>query len=82
VQVRIKKFEVNMDVKSSGIEFEVRTPDGTSQIGDCYLTMTGLVWCIGKTHKKNGIKLSWTELQSILASQAAKAAALKAAASA
>jgi hypothetical protein len=61
MQVRIKQFDVNMDVKSSGIEFEVRTPDGTTQLGDCYLTMTGLVWCHGKTNKKNGVKISWIE---------------------
>ena len=35
MEVHIKKFEVNMLVKSNGIEFEVRKPDGSSQIGDC-----------------------------------------------
>jgi hypothetical protein len=33
VQVKIKEFNVEMDVKSSGIEFEVRTPDNTAQHG-------------------------------------------------
>lgn len=48
MQVKIKSFDVNMEVKSNGIEFEVRNPDGSAQIGDCYLTMTGLIWCKGK----------------------------------
>jgi len=79
VQVRIKKFELDMDVKANGIEFEVRTPDGKSQVGDCYLTMTGLIWCNGKTIKKNGTGISWQELELILASDATKKAAIKAA---
>jgi len=61
MQVRIKQFDVNMEVKSSGIEFEVRTPDGSQQLGDCYVTMTGLVWCKGKTSKKNGVRISWKD---------------------
>lgn len=61
MQVKIKKFDVNMEVKSSGIEFEVRSPDGSQQLGDCYLTMSGIIWCKGKTSKKNGIKISWKQ---------------------
>jgi hypothetical protein len=79
VEVRIKKLDINMHVKQSGIEFEVRTPNGASQVGDCYLTMTGLVWCKGKTTKPNGIKITWNELADVLASDATKKAALKAA---
>ena len=30
MQVAIKSFDVNMQVKSNGIEFEVRSPDGTT----------------------------------------------------
>ena len=79
MEIRIKKFDVNMLVKSKGIEFEVRTPDGMSQIGDCFLTMTGLIWCVGKTTKQNGVKLSWDDLSVILTSDDSKKAALKAA---
>ena len=79
MEVHIKKFEVNMLVKSNGIEFEVRKPDGSSQIGDCYVTMTGLVWCKGKTTKGNGVKISWDDLATVLDSSAAKKAAVKAA---
>ena len=45
MDVRIKQFDVKMNVKAKGIEFEVRTPKGGSQIGDCYVTMKGLTWC-------------------------------------
>jgi len=68
MQVKIKEFNVDMDVKSSGVEFEVRKPDGSEQIGDCFLTMTGLTWCKGKTDKKNGIKITWDEFIAIMAS--------------
>ena len=79
MEVRIKKLDINMHVKQNGIEFEVRTPDGSSQIGDCYLTMTGLVWCKGKTTKPKGTPISWGDLAVVLSSNAAKTAAVKAA---
>ncbi|MDB4614554.1 hypothetical protein OAH18_02565 [bacterium] len=79
MQVAIKNFDVNMQVKSNGIEFEVRSPDGKTQLGDCYLTMTGLVWCSGKTSKKNGTKINWKDVITILESDESKKAAVKAA---
>ena len=79
MQVKIKSFDVNMDVKSNGIEFEVRKADGSAQLGDCFLTMTGLVWCKGKTGKKKGVKISWPDLMEILKSEGSKQAALAAA---
>lgn len=65
MRVSIKSFNVNMEVKSSGIEFEVRTPDGEF-VGDCHLTMTGLVWCNGKTDKKNGERISWNDFIALM----------------
>lgn len=79
MKVHIKQFDVKMLVKSKGIEFEVRKVDDSGQIGDCYVTMTGLIWCKGKTTKSNGIKISWTDLATVLKSKAAKKAAVKAA---
>ena len=60
MKVRIKDMTVEMDVKTKGIEFEVRDNDGTFR-GDCYLTSTGIVWCEGKTSKKNGVKVDWND---------------------
>lgn len=79
MEVNIKSFDVNMQVKSNGIEFEVRTPDGKSQLGDCYLTMVGLVWCSGRTTKANGVKISWNDFMTIASSEASLKAAVKAA---
>ncbi len=79
MKVSIKKFGLDLDVKSKGMELDIKSPDGKKRLGDCCVTMTGLVWCKGKTTKANGIKLSWDELATILASNAAKKAALKAA---
>ena len=79
MRVKVKEFNVDMEVKAAGIEFEVRTPDGSSQHGDCVLTMTALVWCKGKTSKSNGVKISWDEFMAIAASKASVKAAVAAA---
>ena len=79
MQVKIKSLDVAMDVKSSGIEFEVRKPGSKEHLGDCFLTMTGLIWCEGRTTKQNGVKVSWSQFMEIMKSDAAKKAALKAA---
>jgi hypothetical protein len=41
--------------------------------------MIGLVWCKGKTGKKNGIDISWEDFMEIMKSKEAKKAALEAA---
>ena len=51
MKVLIKEFAVDMEVKSKGIEFEVRSPDGSKHLGDCYITKTSILWCRGKTPK-------------------------------
>ncbi len=53
MKVTIKKFNVEMEVKTNGIEFGVRDNNGNF-LGDCYLTKTGLIWCEGRTTKSNG----------------------------
>lgn len=61
MKVAIKEFAVGMEVKSKGVEFEVRSPDGGRQIGDLVVTSTKLVWCRGKTTKANGIEVKWED---------------------
>jgi hypothetical protein len=68
MQVKVKSFDVQMEVKSSGIEFEVRTPDGSEHIGDCYLTKTNLIWCEGRTSKANGTKMTWAQFMEVMKS--------------
>jgi hypothetical protein len=77
MRVVIKKFQVDLEVKTKGIEFAVRTPDDQSQVGDCLLTKTGLTWCRGK--KNAGVKIKWPEFIEIMKSREAKEAALRAA---
>ena len=76
MKVLIKEFAVDMEVKSKGIEFEVKSPDGASHLGDCYVTKTSIIWCKGKTPKANGVKISWEELTAVLASDVTKRAAV------
>jgi len=60
MKVAIKDFQVEMEVKTNGIEFEVRDNDGALR-GDCYLTKTGLIWCRGRTTRENGTRVSWDQ---------------------
>jgi len=69
VKVNIKSFDVKMDVKNKGIEFEVRSADGKTQLGDCYLTKTELIWCPGKKDKKNGIGIKWDEFINLMSNK-------------
>ena len=47
MNVSIKSFDVKMDVKNKGVEFEVRDTQNKF-LGDCIVTKTGLTWCKGK----------------------------------
>ena len=60
MKVRIKDLSVDMEVKSKGIEFGVRSTDD-KHVGDLVLTNTGLTWCKGKTGRKNGLKVRWKD---------------------
>lgn len=58
MQVKIKSFDVEMDVKNNGVEFQVHDNDGKF-LGDRYVTKSGVTWCAGKTTRANGKKVSW-----------------------
>ncbi len=60
MKVKIKKFGVDMEVKNTGIEFQVHSNSGEF-LGDCYVTKTGLVWCKGKIKKENGVHVNWKD---------------------
>ncbi len=60
MKVSIKSFDVQMDVKNKGVEFEVYSTDDAF-LGDCIVTKTGLIWCKGKTSRENGVQVSWQE---------------------
>ena len=61
MKVKVKRFNVDMEVKNSGMEFEVRSPNGKEHLGDLILTKTSLTWCPGQTPPKNGYKMKWVE---------------------
>jgi hypothetical protein len=61
MRVWIKDLGIDMEVKSKGIEFEVRSPDNSKQLGDVYLTKTGLTWCKGRTDRMNGKSMAWDQ---------------------
>lgn len=79
MEVWIKSLEVEMQVKQKGIELEVRSKNGETQLGDCYATMTGLIWCKGRVKKENGTKVKWEDFIAICESPETLKAALKAA---
>lgn len=61
MQVSIKDFSVNMEIKNRGVEFAVYSPDGEKHLGDLVVTKTGLTWCKGRTSPENGVKIKWQE---------------------
>ncbi len=65
MKVYIKEFNVGMELKTKGVELEVRTPRGV-HLGDFIVTKTGVEWCEGRICAGNGIKKSWSELISLL----------------
>ena len=59
MKVLIKKFNVEMEIKNSGIELEVRSPNGDTQLGDLVLTKSQIIWCPGRTDRAHGHALDW-----------------------
>lgn len=65
MNVSIKNFNVAMEVKNSGIEFEIRSTTDV-HIGDLVITKTSLIWCEGKTQRANGKKISLDEFRTLM----------------
>lgn len=61
MKVKITKFNVEQQLKNSGMQLDIYLPDGETRLGDLTITKSKLVWCAGKTHKKNGIEVTWKE---------------------
>ena len=61
MDVSIKSFDVEMDVKNKGVEFGIREPNGGDRLGDLFITKANLIWCKGKTQRAQGIKIKWTD---------------------
>ena len=59
MKVIIKSFDVAMEVRNKGVEFQVSSPDGDHHHGDLILTKGNLEWCSGRTRRGNGKKIPW-----------------------
>lgn len=65
MRVSIKSFSIDMEVKSKGIELEIRDPKGKF-LGDLFITNTKLIWCPGKTSRENGQAITWPKFQTYM----------------
>jgi len=68
MNVSIKKFNVDMELKNNGIELDVYDNGGKHR-GDLIVTKTRLVWCPGKTSAKNGYSVTWDQFIALMESQ-------------
>lgn len=59
MKVYIKDMQLPIEVKSKGMEFEIRSPKGEF-LGDMILSKTGLTWCKGKA--QIGKHKRWEEI--------------------
>lgn len=59
MQVKIKSFDVQMEIKNKGVELDIA--DGKGRLGDLVVTRTGLIWCKGKVSREKGVRVSWKE---------------------
>jgi len=60
MDVSIKGLEVNMPLKTKGVELAVY--DGKQHLGDLFINKANLIWCPGKsTPKSGGIPISWKD---------------------
>ncbi len=58
MRISIKEFNVDMEIKTAGVELDVRDTDG-SHFGDLIVTKTQVIWCRGRTTRENGKSLTW-----------------------
>lgn len=56
MKVRIKEFDVAMELKNKGMELEIRDTSDNF-LGDLVVTKTSLIWCKGRTGRNNGKKM-------------------------
>ena len=59
MNISIKDFDVEMEIKNKGIELDVY--NGKDYLADLVITKTQLIWCKGKTSRKNGVSVKWND---------------------
>jgi hypothetical protein len=65
MKVYVKSFDVGMEIKTKGIELEVRDTDETF-LGDLIVTKTQLIWCKGRTSREHGKKMTWNNFAQMM----------------
>ncbi len=65
MEVAIKTWGGGFPVKSTGIKLQVKDTTG-DHLGNLYITMPGVIWCNGKTQRKNGKALEWPEFMEMI----------------
>ena len=68
MKIKIKSFEVEMDVKNNGVEFQVHGNDDNF-LGDFYVAKSGVTWCEGRTTRENGVKIKWMDFIKLMKDQ-------------
>lgn len=71
MKVTIKSFDVAMELKNNGIELEIRD-NQNAFLGDLVVTKAKLIWCKGKTDRKNGKSVTLAKLIEFMESQSKK----------
>jgi hypothetical protein len=61
MKVSIKNFSVDMEIKNTGIELDVYSPDGGTHLGDLVINKKYLTWCKGRTKPENGVNVKWAD---------------------
>ncbi len=61
MDVSIKSFDVQRELKNKGMEIEIREPNNGARLGDLFITKSHLIWCEGKVRRENGKKIKWTD---------------------
>ena len=61
MNVWITELNAEQQLKNKGMQLDVYSSDGGTRLGDLTVTKSKLVWCTGKTHKKNGFEATWQE---------------------
>jgi hypothetical protein len=61
MKVYITELDAEQQLKNNGMQLDVYSSDGGERLGDLTITKAKLIWCPGKTHKKNGIEVSWSK---------------------
>ena len=75
MDVKIKNLDAEMQLKTKGMELDVKAPKGKSTVGTLAVTKSGLVWTKGKA---KGVNISWAKFIAFVEGMNAPKAAPKA----